>query len=499
MRTDYKRDINGNYLLLYEEEEPDTASYQMRMLVGNTIPSVLKCRVQGIDGQFMICFDITSKQSLASLFEEKKIGYQDLKMILNGFVQVMEEMAEYLLNPGRLLLKPDYMYADLEKRQLYFCYLPGYEEDVRQKFQELTEYILPKLDHEDANAVMLGYSVYRLALEDSFHLEYIKKELYRERNELEKEEPVLEKNYAGRKAESQNAKEILFQKNTNEIEEEKSGRILKRNLSTSLNESLDENLNEKFREDPDRQGQLWTAEEEHPKKKKTGILIWCAAAAVLLLTVFIASTFGYLPQIPVEVLLAVTIGAVAAGMLGTWLVSRVKKAGDKMEESPVEKENMKERTWDQQSKNLMQKEDTELWKEETQQEKKIQKSEKISLSQKNFGETVVLSANIVNGPAMLVSREPGELATIYLQEELVVVGKMENAADAVIDIPTVSRIHAKIRKRDEEYYLTDLNSRNGTSVNGKMLRGNEDYCLQDQDEVDFAQARYVFLNPAQKN
>ena len=44
MKAEYKRDLSGNYLVLYEEEEPDTSSYQMRMLVGNTIPSVLKCR-----------------------------------------------------------------------------------------------------------------------------------------------------------------------------------------------------------------------------------------------------------------------------------------------------------------------------------------------------------------------------------------------------------------------------------------------------------------------
>ena len=55
MKSEYKRDINGNYLVLYENEEPDTSSYQMRMLVGNSIPSILKCRVQGVDGQFMVC------------------------------------------------------------------------------------------------------------------------------------------------------------------------------------------------------------------------------------------------------------------------------------------------------------------------------------------------------------------------------------------------------------------------------------------------------------
>ena len=168
MKSEYKRDINGNYLVLYENEEPDTSSYQMRMLVGNSIPSILKCRVQGVDGQFMVCYD------------------EDLQMILGGFVQVMEDMSEYLLNPCRLVLKPEYMYVDVEKRQIYFCYLPGYDEDVRQKFQELTEYILPILDHEDSKAVMLGYGIYRRALEDSFHLEYIKKELYQDREEIEK-------------------------------------------------------------------------------------------------------------------------------------------------------------------------------------------------------------------------------------------------------------------------------------------------------------------------
>ena len=53
----------------------------------------------------------------------------------------------------------------------------------------------------------------------------------------------------------------------------------------------------------------------------------------------------------------------------------------------------------------------------------LHQKEKISISQKNCGETVALSANIVTGPATLVSREPGELATIYLQNELTVIGK----------------------------------------------------------------------------
>ena len=91
-----------------------------------------------------------------------------------------------------------------------------------------------------------------------------------------------------------------------------------------------------------------------------------------------------------------------------------------------------------------------------------------------------------------MSKEPGELATIYLNEDLTVIGKLENACDAVINLPTVSRIHAKIRKREEAYYLTDMNSRNGTAVNGRLLRPEEEYQLEPEDEIDFAQARYIF-------
>lgn len=480
MKSEYKRDINGNYLVLYEKEEPDTSSYQMRMLVGNTIPSILKCRIQGVDGQFMVCYDITSKQSLLSLYEEKKMGYEDLQMILGGFVQVMEEMSEYLLNPCRLLLKPEYMYVDIEKRQLYFCYLPGYDQDVRQKFQELTEYILPILDHEDQRAVMLGYGIYRRALEDSFHLEYIKKELYQERNEIEKADRSSDiqvtKGYYGMNQQQDSKAEVIYTEGEGKV-----GLQKEENIETLM----------------------WQEEEEEKRAKasgstRRGIIIWCAIAALLSLLVVTAETFGYLPRVPVAVILGVVIAFMGIGMLCSWLLSLRKKKEEAAEEklenagtnTPEPASSGKENFGMEIETGISEKESKEI------KENKGEKPEerrKMSILQKNLGETVVLSANIVNGPATLVSREPGELATIYLQEELTVIGKMETAADAVVDLPTVSRIHAKIRKREGEYYLTDLNSRNGTSVNGKMLKGDEEYCLQDQDEVDFAQARYVFL------
>ena len=124
MRAEYKRDMNHNYLVLYEDVELDTSSYQIRMLVGNIIPSLLKCQFHGVDGKIVFHYEITSKQSISVLYDGKLLREEDLRLIFGSFVHVMEEMAEYLLNPGQIVLQPEYIYMDVNRKELFFCYLP---------------------------------------------------------------------------------------------------------------------------------------------------------------------------------------------------------------------------------------------------------------------------------------------------------------------------------------------------------------------------------------
>lgn len=69
----------------------------------------------GMDGRFLIYFDITSKQAVNVLYEEKKMGVEDLRLIFGGFVKAMEDAAEYLINPGQFIMSPEYIYTDIEK------------------------------------------------------------------------------------------------------------------------------------------------------------------------------------------------------------------------------------------------------------------------------------------------------------------------------------------------------------------------------------------------
>lgn len=58
-------------------------------------------------------------------------------MILGGFIQIMEEMSEYLLNPCQLILEPEYIYLDAERKSVRFCYLPGFHGKYRNSFRVL--------------------------------------------------------------------------------------------------------------------------------------------------------------------------------------------------------------------------------------------------------------------------------------------------------------------------------------------------------------------------
>lgn len=457
MRAEYKRDMNHNYLILYGEDEINTDSYQVRMLVGNVIPSLLKCRIQGMDGRFLVYFDITSKQALSVLYEEKKMGVEDLRLIFGGFVKAMEDAAEYLMNPGQFIISPEYIYTDIEKQEIYFCMMPGYEKDIKEQFQFLTEYILPKIDHQDQDAVILGYGVYKRAMEDSFHLEHIKEELYKTQGQqgttTTKAEQMKTESEQRQESEDFNLEEEGFWEN--------------------------EEINQEFVRDGEKSKRL-------SLPQKTGVIV---LAAILLCGIAAITLMGYLPYLETGTILGIIIVLVACVMLFVY-VSKIKKKPGALRQGREEERDK--------PKGITGKVPTDQTDQSQNTIKSVVKSTnkpvvKSSQLHADYGETVVLSAGAVSGPASLVSKEPGELATIYINEDLTVIGKLETACDAVISLPTVSRIHAKIRKKEDAYYLTDMNSRNGTAVNGRLLLPDEEYQLEPEDEVDFAQARYIFL------
>jgi pSer/pThr/pTyr-binding forkhead associated (FHA) protein len=54
-------------------------------------------------------------------------------------------------------------------------------------------------------------------------------------------------------------------------------------------------------------------------------------------------------------------------------------------------------------------------------------------------------------------------------------------------------MHAKLMKKEDGLYLLDLNSTNGTFLNGESLISGEDVKIEEGDIVAFAKCEYMVV------
>ena len=79
----------------------------------------------------------------------------------------------------------------------------------------------------------------------------------------------------------------------------------------------------------------------------------------------------------------------------------------------------------------------------------------------------------------------------YLKDSETQVGKRQCAIQ-ISDNPAVSREHAKLIRVHDENYLVDLRTTNGTKVNGKKIQPDEQVRLEDEDQLEFANEKFIF-------
>lgn len=169
MEIRYKRDLNSNYMIL-TTQTPEKEHYEIRMITENRIYGLLPCVHQDHEGRREYYYEITGRQSMELLYERRKLTCKQLKGLLKELLRALESAKEYLLNPDHLILSPESVYLHTKTEKLHLCYYPGYGKEIRESFLDLAEYLLGKLDKEDAEGIAFGYELYQSALEPNFSL-----------------------------------------------------------------------------------------------------------------------------------------------------------------------------------------------------------------------------------------------------------------------------------------------------------------------------------------
>ncbi|SHK19824.1 FHA domain protein [Clostridium cavendishii DSM 21758] len=103
-------------------------------------------------------------------------------------------------------------------------------------------------------------------------------------------------------------------------------------------------------------------------------------------------------------------------------------------------------------------------------------------------ETELLSTNY----PFLLADKGGAIERIYISKDRFRLGRLSSQVDYTILNKAVGKVHAEIIKVGDTYVLVDLNSKNGTFINGERLSSNSEYPLRENDVVAFANEKYIF-------
>lgn len=92
----------------------------------------------------------------------------------------------------------------------------------------------------------------------------------------------------------------------------------------------------------------------------------------------------------------------------------------------------------------------------------------------------------------LVYQGRGKVPDLDLEVFPYIIGKGEKGIDGKLDNPSISRIHSQLDYINEAYFITDLNSTNGTFLNGERLPPNIRTKLSVGDRIQFAGEKFIF-------
>ena len=455
MEIHYKREMKRNYLVV--EPEPGTQpGYEARMLANNSIDGLLRFHIKYMDERQSYYYDITSMQPLGRLLQNRFIDRGEICQLLIELHVALVRMEEYLLSEDGLLLDPDYIYVKPEGFQTGLCLVPGHSGHFPEALTHLLQYLMKKVDHRDKESVVLAYGMYQESLKENYGIEDLMKLVQREKGTEGEEKAV-------------SGDEEMPEKEALDWVEHSERAVHGATKPAEL-----------WGKDSARPAEVWKTEtggdsdgeERLPLKKQAafGAVLSCAVPA---LAWFLRGPAFLKRYGPLFVLLPVA----TAVLIAVWDIFAWKLRGGRgAAQSGRTKETGEEPAY--------------RW-EIPEEEDESKPEEQICEEETDF--QTVLLAGAPEQPQLhrlqAVTAGEEDIPIAYFP---FVIGKHEELVDYVLNRSTVSRLHMRIDREGDEYRVTDLNSTNGTIVDGTLLEANETVKVKAGDEICIADMRYIF-------
>ncbi len=447
MEIRFKSDASHHYMILKKEKGNEKSGHE-KMVIRNQIAGLLKMNLHFLDNEAFYYYEIQSRQNLSRLCESRALTGREMKSLLQGIDRLFRELEQYLLPTDEVIFDPDCIYMDLETFEPAFVFYPSGHASERcaEDFYKLARFLIDHADRDDRECQTLAYDYFSL-VEDGIY--------------------SPEKLLTGR-----------------EIPVETAGN---REPAPYYEADLQVPEEEGYWEMEEDRSELdyFSKEEEDTGKGTLKLAFVClllilASAGAYLVLVLNPKLIPGISLSENEYLIAGGVIAVLFGIALTaviYIYNKKRTKADRKREA--EREDLLSRSVRDplDSKEAAVRQDPDF------------------AQQEDDGKTTLLNMPVCErADASLSGMAGGREISFSVDRSPFLIGKKRERADGVIFDESVSRIHASIHERDGRYYLSDMNSTNGTYVNGRRLELNETVALEDGDRVGFAHVTLTFRN-----
>lgn len=428
---EYIRLMSRNYLQIRCLRQQSEESFQYRMLTSEPIKGLLPCKEREVNGTCYLLYDISSMQNLQSIYAEKKMDFAAFYQLIFSLKRAVKKMEAYLLEPENLMLCPEFMFLDIDTKEMFFLYYP-YSEDYDDKRKDFYTFLLLVVDHEDEELTELVYELYEKA-EDMQGLAWLEDVYQQLGNIQEGRDECIEKAQVRPDEKPFESKAFLEDSEGQDDVVYEDCKILR--------------------------------EEKRISWRKKGMFIcFLYVCAMGLFLYFVYSNF----------ILTATENAIIAGALAVltggmiflmyWRLTRKDK------------------------------EEAEMFEQEETIADCAEFGKRIEAApmEESYGKTIMFSADENEIENKLYSIGKKNHVTIELKKFPFAIGKKEGAVDAVLADTSISRMHARFFEQDGTLYLEDLNSTNGTYKNGMLLAPHEKVEILPGDEIRFGKLSFLY-------
>lgn len=460
----YSKEGARNYLILPCEKEMEQ-DFRVKMLERNNLNHFLPCKLCHMNGQAFFYYDISSRVSLDNYRSGKSWNSQEVKQLADTLVDAQNELERYLLDYHGLVLYSGVIYYDYESKDYCFLYYPR-KESAGNVFGELFEYLIDNLDVEDEAVTNVMYELFEEAEKGVLSAKRWQKKLEDNLSATQKSAAVFDTSKSVDRTDNIQAWEIKHHPNESATGEKKPQTMSPN--STSAGE-----IEEPFQKE---------------KGKKTGKSMLLTYVLLVFFAVLgeagVGTTYFLLNCNRKEqiILLAVAIVLFFLICFGVSLCMREKAFHKRKEQYNASLVDYREQDYLSMEQPVLQNVSMEdfMYRGNRAERQKEQSDETVFFTSPNTYEYKLFALDKKNKIHIPLDKLP------------CTIGKARGMVDYCIEDSSVSRMHARIECRNGHYILTDLNSTNGTYVNGMPLGPNEQIEIEPGDEIRLGNMKYCF-------